>query len=356
MRVLFAVSSWGLGHATRDLVLLRALLSARRSVTVLSTGRALRALRQELGDRCDYLDLPDIPVALSRTSLGFHLKMLVSLPRTFHTFWREHRFVRDLCRREKYDRIVSDSRYGVWSSSIPSYHVMHTLHHVLPGRALPGEYVMERVHHRLLSGARKILVPDDEEDGLAGDLCHNLACFRREQLEYIGILSSVVLQPCEEDVDCFVSISGVEPQRTLLEQEVLRQARELAGRVVIALGKPEHNQPVSVDGRMTIYPYMGRQQQAEMLNRARVIVSRSGYTTLMELAELGKRALVIPAVGQTEQEYLGEVHEARGNLHSVPQRKLDLPRDTAAARGYRGLHRVGCTARTASRFMEILEG
>ena len=35
-----------------------------------------------------------------------------------------------------------------------------------------------------------------------------------------------------------------------------------------------------------------------------VIVSRSGYTTIMDLAALGKKAFFIPTPGQAEQEYL----------------------------------------------------
>jgi hypothetical protein len=76
----------------------------------------------------------------------------------------------------------------------------------------------------------------------------------------------------------------------------------------------------------------------------------------MELAELGKPALVVPTIGQTEQEYLGAHHEALGNLHCVEQRKLSLARDVAAARRYRGPPAMRPTSRSVERFLSIVAG
>lgn len=355
MKVLFAVSSWGLGHATRDLILIRGLLNAGHEVTVLSTDRALKLLRSELPDCRDFVDLPDIPKPLGHTAPSFYLKMSLAMPLVFRTFWMEHRFVDALCRSRGLDRVVSDSRYGVWSADVPSYHLMHTLHQISPFRARFVEYVAEAIQERLLSGARKVLVPDQEQNGLAGDLCHDLAVFRPNQVEYLGILSSVERMLVEQDVDYFITVSGVEPQRSLLEKKVLRQARDLNGRVVITLGRPDLPFSVSDDGRMAVYTYLGRRRQAEMMNRARMVVSRSGYTTLMELAEIGKRALTIPAVGQSEQEYLAKLHEQRGAMHGVRQGRLDLPRDVKAAERYSGLCCTQPTAEATARFLRILE-
>jgi predicted glycosyltransferase len=162
--------------------------------------------------------------------------------------------------------------------------------------------------------------------------------------------------PVEEDVDYFISVSGVEPQRSLLEAKVLRQARDLKGRVVITLGRPDLPYSCSDDGRTAIHSYLGRRAQAEIMNRARMVVSRSGYTTLMELAELGKRALLIPAVGQTEQEYLGALHERRGAMHCVTQGRLHLATDVAAAESYHGFTGIRPTCEAVDRFLRIIEG
>ncbi|MBM4019864.1 MAG: hypothetical protein FJ288_16340, partial [Planctomycetes bacterium] len=129
-----------------------------------------------------------------------------------------------------------------------------------------------------------------------------------------------------------------EPQRTLLEEIVLRQVdRVEAPRVVITLGKPEVREVRRLGGRITIHGFLDRAGQQEMMNRAGMVVCRSGYTTVMELAELGKKALFIPTPGQTEQEYLARYYEEHGFFHSVDQYELDLPADLEKARRMPGL-------------------
>lgn len=358
LKILFAVHDWGLGHATRDLVLIRALVAAGHAVTVLSHGRALHLLREELGASCRFVTLRDIPKPISRRAWSFHAKMALAMPLIFRTFRREREFVTRLWEEERFDRIVSDSRYGVCLPQVPSYYLTHSLRQIVPGRSRLLERFVESAQRALLAGGRKILIPDELDcGGLAGDLAHDVACdWGSDRLAYIGILSSLRRQDVVQDIDCFISISGPEPQRTIFERLVLAQVHELAGRVVVALGRPDAREEVRDDGRIAIHSYMGRQRQEEMMNRARLIVSRSGYTTLMELAELGKRALLVPTVGQTEQEYLARYHEQRGHLHAVAQHKLRLAQDVATARAYRGLPPLRPTLHSVDRFLQVVLG
>jgi UDP-N-acetylglucosamine transferase subunit ALG13 len=351
LNILFAVHDWGLGHATRDLTLIRGLLDAGHSVTLLSNGRALRLLQDELGDACETIALRDIPKPLSRHSPVFYVKMSLSLPMVFRTFHHEHRITERLCRERCFDRVISDSRYGVWSGEVPSFYLVHSLRQIIPGRPRALEKLVEASQRSLLSHARRLLIPDQAENGLAGDLCHDLACDWGDRIEYIGVLASMRQCAVDEDVDVFVSISGAEPQRSIFEEMVLSQVRDVPGRIVVALGRPEAETTLREDGRISIYPYLNRRQAEEMMNRARLVVTRSGYTTLMELAELGKHALLVPTVGQSEQEYLGDRLERRGEMHTVRQRDLSLKRDVEAARGYRGLPRMHPTEESVRRFL-----
>src|SRR5207253_8809011 len=171
-------------------------------------------------------------------------------------------------------------------------------------------------------------------DSLSGELSHGLRFVRPNRISYVGILSGLKRVELTEDVDCYVSISGPEPQRTILEDIILRQVYDVPGRVVVSLGKPEEAGRTWTHGRATVHSYVSRYQQQELMNRAHVVVSRSGYTTMMEIAELGKRALLIPTPGQTEQEYLAGLHSRLGNYYSVTQDRLDLPRDLEIATRY----------------------
>ena len=356
LNILFAVHDWGLGHATRDLILLRALLAAGHRITVLSNGRALQLLRQELAAACEFIALKDMPKPLSRRAFWFYVKMSLALPWVFHTFHRERQLVQQLCRTRHFDRIVSDTRYGVCSEEIPSYYLVHSLRQIIPGRPKNLERMVERSQRRLLRNGCKILIPDQLKDGLAGDLCHRLACTWGDRLAYIGILSSLQRVPCQPDIDVFISVSGAEPQRSIFERLVLSQTSKLKGKVIVTLGRPEAPGMVTLNGHVTVYGYLNRAQQQGMMNRARLIVSRSGYTTLMELAALGKKALLVPTVGQSEQEYLAAHHRRMGHVHAIHQSKLDLERDVAVAHSCRGLPAVQPTSSSVERFIRIVTG
>ena len=62
-QALFAISSLGLGHATRTLAVIRAYLQRGYGITVVSTGNALAFLRLELADSpgVDFRDMADYP-------------------------------------------------------------------------------------------------------------------------------------------------------------------------------------------------------------------------------------------------------------------------------------------------------
>lgn len=353
-RILFAVSSWGLGHATRDLVLIQALLRERHQVTVISTGRALALLQRELGDQCEFLDWPDGPKPLGTSETSGYAKFTLALPLLLRYILVEHQTLQELLATRKFDRIISDFRYGIYSSKVPTYLISHGLRLIAPNRNSTIEMAFELFNARWFEPMRRILVPDFEAPSLAGELCHNLRFFEPQKLEYIGILSSIGHQDVDEDIDCFISVSGPEPQRAIFERIVLKQAATLPGRVVVALGRPEAADRPRLVGNAEVYNYLDRRGQEELMNRARVIVTRSGYSTLMELAELGKRALLVPTPGQTEQTYLARYHRGIGTFHSVDQSRLNLSRDLARAVTSTGFKPPYRTQEAVERFLAIV--
>lgn len=354
LKILFAVASWGLGHATRDLPLISRLLDYGHDVTIISSARALALLKQELGRRCTFLEWPDIPVSLAKSTPLFYAKFTLTLPLACRAIVAENLALQRLLRGRCFDRIVSDSRFGIRSPRVASYQLTHGLRFIAPGRNPFLEFGMEYVYRRCYGQVTRFIVPDFEKDGLSGDLSHNPRFVRPEHLEYVGILSGVSRQPTPQDIDCYVSISGPEPQRSVLEEIILRQVYDVPGRVVVSLGKPDEEAKTWTRGNVTVHSYVNRCQQAELMNRARLVVSRSGYTTMMELAELQKQALLIPTPGQTEQEYLAKLHLRRGTFYSVPQNRLDLPRDVEIARRYPGYIPQHATEESITRFMQIV--
>jgi hypothetical protein len=354
LKILFAVASWGLGHATRDLPLINRMLECGHDVTIISSARALALLKRELGNRCTFLEWPDLPLSLSKSAPLFYAKFTLSLPLACRAIVLENRALQRLLKGRGFDRIISDSRFGIRSPHVASYQLTHGLRFIAPRRNPLLEFAMEYIYRRCYGRVNRFVVPDFESNSLSGDLSHNLRFVRPDEVQYVGILSGVRLQQLRQDIDCYVSISGPEPQRSILEEIILRQVYDVPGRVIVSLGKPDEAYRTWTRGRVTVHTYVNRYEQNELMNRARLVVSRSGYTTMMELAELGKRALLIPTPGQTEQEYLADLHRRRGTFYSVPQKRLDLPRDILIAGEYPGYVPEHTTDESIARFMQII--
>ena len=356
-RVLFAIHDWGLGHATRSLVLIRSLVARGDRVLVLmaeSPGLAL--LRAELGDACDFHPYADIPKPFSRYPAVFYARMSLAVPQIRLRFALEQRLTERLVRERRIDVVVSDSRFGVWSREAPSYCLFHSLRQIIPGRPRWLERQVERAQRHLLRPYRAILVPDAEgSESLAGDLAHDVDLDWGEgRIVYLGPLTEL-RGDTDPDIDCFFSISGVEPHHSMLAQRVLAALPALGGRIVVALGRPEAAGETTTKGNAIVHGYLGRRAQGEMLARSRVVVGRSGYTTLMELSAWGKRAFFVPTPGQSEQEYLAQLHRDRGRVASHAQRTLDIPRGIAEAEAATGLPRLR-TDTAVPRFLDVLDG
>ena len=355
-RILFAVGHWGLGHATRDLPLIRGLLREGCEVIVGCDGPPLEVLRSELNGVCEVLRLPGSPIPMARTPLRFYARYTLLLLAMWRSVSTQQAMVEKLVRERQIDLVVSDNRYGCYSRNAPSYLVAHGIRFIPPF----GEWwlgpSLEYFNYRAFQPFARLIVPDFATDSLSGALSHDLRFVALERLAYIGPLASVQRRPVVQDLDYFITISGPEPQRGLLERRLLEQVKRLPGRGVMTLGRPGVGS-LGWHGDCRVFGYLGRVAQEEMLNRARVVVSRSGYTTLMELVELEKRALLIPTPGQTEQEYLGAYHQQQGNAPMVTQSALQLERDMQRVdEGFRGFHAPWTTRRSVERFLEAVLG
>lgn len=351
MNVLFGICTWGLGHATRDLPLIRELLRKKHSVTIATSGRSLDFLRKEV-PQCSFIDFPDYPLPYTRQAMLFPIKFTGYLPKMFKAVRQERRRFKQLLNNDRYDLVVADCRYGFSSKRTPCYFISHQLRFIAPKRIKFAEVSLELMNYAFSREFDRVLVPDNKDLNMTGDLSHNLKFFDEHDVEYIGILSSMQRAKTEQDIDYFISVSGPEPQRTVFQKKVLKQAKDLKGNVVITLGKPELDF-IKRKGNVQVHSCLNVRQQQEMMNRARLVISRSGYTTMMDLAHLGRKALYIPTSGQTEQVYLSRYHTGLGTYLSVSQGKMNLKRDARDAEKYPGFKQQD-SRESVKRFMKVI--
>ncbi|MEL0652070.1 glycosyltransferase [Algibacter sp. TI.3.09] len=299
-RILVAPLNWGLGHATRCIPIINALILNNFEPIIASDGVALALLRKEFPDlKC--IELPVYNVTYAKNGKHFKLKLIKDSPKLMQAIKAEKKAIKDIVVSEEISGIISDNRLGVRSKKVPSVFITHQLN-VLSGSTT---WLSTKMHQKIINKFDACWVPDTPGDiNLSGKLGH----VKRFELPttYIGPLSRFTKRETEIKNDVMVLISGPEPQRTMLEERLLNELEVFNGRVVFVKGVMEDEQTKEVKGNMTIYNFMTSALLEKTINESELIVSRSGYTTVMDLAKLNKKAFFIPTPGQFEQEYLAE--------------------------------------------------
>lgn len=300
MKIFIAPLNWGLGHAARCIPLIDRFLAEGHEVVLGGDGLSLLYLKQ----RYPYLrSIPLAPLDL-RYSAGKRqvLAMLVAIPKIIQFSIRDYRLLQSIQQEEKFDQIISDNRFGLWCS-VNSVYITHQLHIHLPYPYRWLEPLAARLHAWVYKHYTEVWIPDTPDHRLSGDLSTGIACLTSSKsqhssvtIKYIGVLSrfaNVSLPSIPLRSYKVVALySGLEPQRTLLENDILARFKGQEEDLLLVNGKQEN--PLS-DSELAYY-----------LIHAEKIIARSGYSTIMDLETLGvlDKAELIPTPGQPEQEYL----------------------------------------------------
>ncbi|MDR1114040.1 MAG: phosphatidylglycerophosphatase A [Candidatus Margulisbacteria bacterium] len=356
-KIVFAFNSYGLGHATRTLPLVQAAIEHGYQTYIIAYGRSLAFLRQELGRSvAKYFALRDYSFNRVFRKKGFSSRrFLLNSPLFVKEVLDEHKAFLKLHAKYKFDLVLSDSRMGIYLPDKPSYFLSNQLKQSTARATWFGEIFTENYMRRVKKHFTKFIVPDTAGNSISGLLTHNFWFLKKKDVEYIGILSMLRKRRTKRKLDYFISISGPEPQRTVFEEKTLAALDVLQGRkTVITLGTPEKAGYHKKIGTVEIFGILNRKQQEEMMNAAALVVTRSGYSTVMDLAELEKKALLIPTDGQPEQEYLARYHKLLGHNHVARLKKLDLRRDLELAKHYPGYKTKHKTADSVKKFLALI--
>jgi len=138
-----------------------------------------------------------------------------------------------------------------------------------------------------------------------------------------------------------ILLSGPEPLRGILEKHLLYQIGDMIHNYhfVFIAGNPMGTVPADLPENVEYYTYLNAISLKPVIAKADLIVCRSGYSTLMDLAIMNKKALLIPTPGQTEQEYLAEYLKENGLFYYEQQKDLLLFEAIAKAFQYKGVTR-----------------
>lgn len=296
--ILVAALNWGLGHASRCIPLINALLDNNYNVLIGSDGAALQLLRKEF-PKLPFIVLASYAVKYPKNGLFFKLKLLRSLPAMKRAIASEQKQIENLAGEGRIDGIISDNRPGAYSKRIPSVYLTHQVV-VLSGTT---SFLSSNIHQRQIKNFDACWIPDVEgSPNLSGALGHPGSI--DFPVRYLGPLSRLKPFETEKVYDVLAVLSGPEPQRTLLEQKLKSVFTGAPLKVLLVRGIMEEKETMEVRGNMTVVNFMTTASLERAMNESKLVVARSGYSTIMDLATLGIKAFFIPTPGQYEQNYL----------------------------------------------------
>nr|WP_295928171.1 glycosyltransferase [uncultured Dyadobacter sp.] len=333
---MIAPLDWGLGHATRCIPVIRFLLGKGHTVVVAASGPTATLLNSNFPE-LDILPLPGYEITYSRSGRTFTARILAQVPKILGAIRRERRWLAREHARQPFDLVISDNRYGLKIPGVRSVIMTHQLQ-IRTGFGQVSDLFMRKLHYRLLEKFDECWVVDYADTGLGGTLSHpdRLPANAR----YIGVLSQLQRPPARpsgQEQEILALLSGPEPMRGMFEELLIAQATRISERQFrIVAGHPAGRVPSGLPRHIAYHTYLNAAQLADALDKAQLVICRSGYSTLMDLAAFGKKALLIPTPGQSEQEYLAAHLQARGLFLTRRQDALDLELDLPASSSYRG--------------------
>jgi len=335
-KILIAPLDWGIGHAARCVPIIKLLQEKDVDLIIAASGRPGLFLQAEFPS-LEHLDVPGFEISYPHHG-SMSLRMLRRSPVILSANRREHRKVDALIDSHGIDAVISDNRFGMWSSRIPSIYITHQVTIKAPQGWSFTEGLLYMMHRKYIGHYNECWIPDTEGySSLSGDLAHK----RKSPIptHFIGPLSRFRIEEGsspEKKYDVMAIISGPEPQRSIFEELMLNRLRDTKLKAMVVLGKPESKEK-KLEENIEIHSHMNSKDLQSAILSSELIICRPGYSSIMDLAILGKRALFIPTPGQTEQEYLSTYHQNKHQYYSTPQAGFDIMKSIQACRNYPGI-------------------
>jgi uncharacterized protein (TIGR00661 family) len=305
-KILIVPLDWGLGHATRSIPLIMNLLINNCEVYVAGEGATLALLKSEFS-QVKFLPLSGYRIHYAKQQRWLPLKIIIQIPRIIFSIYHEHKWLKKIVKRYSIDAVISDNRFGLYHSQIPSVYITHQLL-IKTGNKF-SENLLRKCHYWFIKKYTQCWIPDFEgADNIAGQLSHPSQTL--PNIQYIGCLSRFEKNNTESiKYDLLILLSGPEPQRTLFENELLLQLQQFTGHVLLVRGLPETDKNLVLlknsRASIVIKNHFIAQELSKVIQQSAMVICRAGYTTIMDLLKLQKKAILVPTPAQTEQEYLG---------------------------------------------------
>lgn len=322
-RILVAPLDWGLGHATRCVPVINELMAQGAEVLLAGDGKIQTLLQAEF-PQLQLLPLKGYGIKYGKNRWDTIGRLLLQIPQIIEAMDDEHDWLHRMIDEHKIDAVISDNRYGLFNERIPSVFITHQLL-IKTSAGNTADGLLQKLNYEYIHAFNQCWVPDAAgAENLAGTLSHPDK-MPSIPVHYLGTLSRFQKQQNTiTEKHLLIVLSGPEPQRTLLEETLLDQLAYYKEPVLLVRGLPGTTDTISAANSVLVKNHLSATDLQTAIEEANYVVSRCGYSTVMDLMVLQKKAILIPTPGQTEQEYLADHLMDRCMAFCIPQEKFRL--------------------------------
>ncbi len=299
-KIIVAPLNWGLGHSTRCIPIINALIEEGFTPIIASDGAALKLLQKEFPELKSYR-LPSYNIKYTKKGTRLKYRMLYDSLRIIKSVKREKSIIEKIVNKEGVIGIISDNRFGVRCKNVPSIYMTHQMN-VFSGNTT---FLTTLLHQKVISKFDGCWIPDYNDDSSLAGILSDVNSSNID-IKYIGALSRFTYREVPKKLNLLILLSGPEPQRTILEKIILEELKEYDKKVLIVRGIISDKQEITRIKNIKIINYMLKEELENSINESEFILARSGYSTIMDLEKLKAKAFFIPTPGQFEQEYLAK--------------------------------------------------
>ena len=330
-KLLVAPLDWGLGHATRCVPVIRDLINNDCEVWLAGEDAQEKLLREEFPS-LRFLPLKGYRVRYGRAGLAGRL--LLQIPSVLRSIKEENQWLKEQVSKHQFEAVISDNRYGLYHEKIFSVLITHQLS-IKSSFGKWSEAFLQKWNYKFIHRFNECWIPDEEgKNNLGGDLSHP-GSLPGIPVKYIGALSRLEKKNVPEIKDhLFIILSGPEPQRTILENKIIDQIVNYNGTATFVRGLPAEKNIIPSTNTIHFYNHLSSQELNNEAMKAEFIISRSGYSTVMDIAALQKKSILVPTPGQTEQEYLADYLMKKQFAFCIRQKNFSLLKNIEAARNF----------------------
>ena len=319
--VLISPLDWGLGHATRCIPIIKSLLDKGAKVTIAGSGSSIQLLKEEF-PAISFLEIPGFEM-----SYGNHvmLSMLKLMPKFLKLVAHENNCVRDWQQQYSFDLIISDNRYGFRHNKVSSILISHQLSPKFPKGVQFASKPIQKQLNKWMDAFDEIWVPDfNDSTNLSGSLSNNKNL--SVPIKFIGPLSRFDSKKITETKHGVVAVlSGPEPARSIFEKKIVLKLETMGTPSILVRGLPCETSIPNFGNHIKVFNHLKAKELNDLMLNSELIISRAGYSTIMDLYHLNKSAVLIPTPGQTEQEYLSAHLTTMGCWKFCNENKIQLP-------------------------------